>query len=80
VEKALHIGKINVFLKAAGNGTAIGVPKTDAGIEMCLAFHAKGGCYKDCGRATGHGALSNSESNRLCKFIDKNLAVISRHA
>ncbi len=72
------MGDINVFLTVAGNGIGIGVPKTDAGIKMCLAFHGKGGCYKDCGRVRGHGALSNSESNRLYKFIDENLAVISR--
>ncbi len=54
--------------------------KTDAGIEMCLAFHVKGGCYKDCGRATGYGSLSESESTRLCKFVDENLAVISQRA
>jgi hypothetical protein len=54
VEKASRIGKINVFLKAAGNGTAIGVPKTDVGIKMCSAFHMEGGCYKDCGRAMAH--------------------------
>jgi hypothetical protein len=62
------------------NGTALGVPKKDAVVEMCLAFHTKGGCYKDCGRATGQGALKNSESNRLCKFIGKNLAVIASRA
>jgi hypothetical protein len=71
VEKAARIGKINVFLEAAGNGTALGVPKMDAGAEMRLVFHTKGRCYKDCGRATGHGALRDSESNRLCKFMTR---------
>jgi hypothetical protein len=81
-EKASRIGKINVVLKVAGNGTAIRVPKMDTGIKICLlAFHGKGGCYKDCdSRATGLGALNDRESNRLCKFIDKSLAVISNPA
>jgi hypothetical protein len=77
VEKAPSMGKINVFLKAAENGTAVGCPKTDSGVEMCLAFHTKGGCYKDCGRATGDTTLSDGEAERLEKFINKNLALIA---
>jgi hypothetical protein len=69
-----------VFLKAAGNGTAVDVPQTDTGIKMCLAFHTKGGCYKVCGQATGHGTLNAVESEHLGKFIDKNLAVIGSYS
>jgi hypothetical protein len=67
------IGKIYTFLRMCGDGRLADVPKTDLGIEMCLAYQTRGGCYKDCGRHTGHLHLNKSEVARLCEFIKKDL-------
>jgi hypothetical protein len=48
----------------------------DVGIEMCIPYHTKDRCCKDCGQAKGHSALKDGEVERLYKFIDENVAVI----
>jgi hypothetical protein len=42
--------KINNFLKVVGGGQTAIAPLNEQGKEMCLAYHTKGGCYKDCTR------------------------------
>jgi hypothetical protein len=43
------------------------IPLLDSSKELCLAFHAKGGCYKDC------STLNNCEIACLKIFIEKGL-------
>jgi hypothetical protein len=69
VQKGGPSGKIAVFVKVAGES----VPKSDCGREMCIAFHTKGGCYKDCARAIGHSKLNKAENARLQTYVDKGL-------
>jgi hypothetical protein len=47
IVKGQVMGHIMVFL----NITEGSAPKTDLGQEICLAYHPKGGCYKDCAGA-----------------------------
>jgi hypothetical protein len=73
-EKGEQIGKINAFLKIVGDGQLAEAPKTDSGVEMCLAYQTRGGCYKDCGRHAGHVHLNAAEVARLGEFVEKGLA------
>jgi hypothetical protein len=67
--KGSTMGRILVFVKVVGEG----VPKSDDGQEMCIAYHTKGGCYGDCARARGHGKLNTAEAARLTAYVDRGL-------
>jgi hypothetical protein len=82
LEKGEAVGKITTFLKSAGtDGKLAKIPNTDAGKEVCLAWHMKGGCYNNCQRLksnpTVHGALKDNEVVALCAFIDAGLDKIA---
>ena len=82
IERGATVGKITTFLKAAGtDDTPAQIPKTEAGEEMCLSWHLKGGCYSNCQRLqknpAAHGNLTPSEVESLCQFIDTGLDKIA---
>ena len=62
--------KVNVYLKKLGHKFG-SIPSDDKGHKVCLAYHIKGGCYKDCARATGHHSLSRTELGALGTFMKK---------
>ena len=69
-----EIGKFNPFLKLIGDGQLADAPKTNSGLEMCLAYQTRGRCYKDCGRHSGHVHQNEGKIARLCELIKKGLA------
>jgi hypothetical protein len=62
-----------LFVKNAGES----VPKSDNRQEMCIAYHTKDGCYKDCVHARGHGKLNAAEVAHLTAYVDKELEKMS---
>jgi hypothetical protein len=69
VQKGSSIGRIAVFVKVTGES----VPKSDNGRKMCIAYHTKGGCYKDCAHAIGHSKLNEVEAPRLQTYVKNGL-------
>jgi hypothetical protein len=71
-----EVGKITTFLQMAARGDdKLLPPKHDDGKPICLAYQMKGGCYKDCARASsGHRGLSDGEAAQVSAFLEKALA------
>jgi hypothetical protein len=45
-------------------------PLTDTGDQICLSYHAKGGCYPNCRRRQNHNHVLNAaEKEQLANYI-----------
>jgi hypothetical protein len=53
-------------------------PKMTDGMEMCLSYHLRGGCWSNCRHAKHHGLpLSPVEVQRLEQYITTRLAAVA---
>lgn len=50
-------------------------PKNEKGREMCLRYHVKGECVKNCRRKTDHVKHSSGDTDKLVKYLESGKAL-----
>lgn len=58
-------------LRTLTTNNATNLPKTSSGEDLCLSFHLRGKCFKNCKRCSTHRDLIPSEEDAISKFMDK---------
>lgn len=58
-------------LRTLTTNNANNLPKTNGGEDLCLSFHLRGNCFKNCRRCSTHRDLIQSEEDAIDTFMDK---------
>ena len=48
-------------------------PRTNGGIDVCLSWHLRGQCVKNCPRVRAHRRLQAQETERMAAFVTAQL-------
>lgn len=72
-------GRLRDILRPAGQ-PAVTIPRNDAGLEMCVAWHVRHMCSSQCSRQRDHKAHSTGERARLLAWCRATLPTTTTDA